>query len=245
MLKKFLIERYDLEWIKAIEFVRKTQQSQNNIIKDYLAYPMVSTPLQLYWIHPTTITIWLNNKQLDEFVTKSQGDKNNLYAHLLRVNDVLIFEEVRSPSLGNTADSNPLHRQAVRLNSVSADYDELSKTNVLNVSCIQMTLFYFHCASNRLYIHLRLIQNQIEPVSVAHGNIVLADHGYTNFNGELADYYNYQDNHGYTSFTEFLGNVPAISATVTTTTTAGFDNKEYQNLFLIFPHLGQLYLIFL
>jgi len=186
----------------------------------------------------------LNNKQLDDFVVKNEDGKINFYAHLLRIHDVLIFEEVRSATLGSKADSNPLHRQAVRLTSVISGYDDITKTGVLNISWNSEDALLFPLCLEHV---MDPETNQVEPVSVAHGNIVLADHGYTIFNGDLADYNNYQDDGGYKRFTEFLGNIPtspspSFDNTATVKSINGFTSPTYIHPFR--PKISYLPLTF-
>lgn len=96
----------------------------------------------------------------------------------LRPGDVLIFEEQRGPITGDEADADPDKRFAVRLLEVSLSRDELTETNVTELR------WY---AEDALPAPLCL-SSDVAPdpempchgaISVAHGNIVLADHGRT------------------------------------------------------------------
>jgi len=216
-LKKFLQNKYNLDWITTnLNFTNNQQQNHDNITEYNIAISDGVHFLTITFNHSDIVAIIkLNKKQIGEFIIKDENSTINLYSHLLQVNDVLIFEEVRSPTLGDKADSDPLHRQAVRLISISPDYDDLTKTSILNISWHSEDALLFPLCLEQV---VDSETNQIKPVSVAHGNIVLADHGYTIFNGELANYDNYQDDGGYKRFTEFLGNVPSSNTTINTVT---------------------------
>ena len=90
----------------------------------------------------------------------------------LKAGDVLILEQVRGPESKLTADADPNQRHAVRLNSPPVEViDPLNNTTVLEIS------WY---AEDALPFPLCLWQEEDnEPVSVARGNVVLADHGKT------------------------------------------------------------------
>jgi len=104
----------------------------------------------------------------------------------LRAGDVLIFEEVRGPASGLTVDADPAHRHAVRLTQVTPTTDPLfpdphDATRRLPVVNVQWA------AEDALPFPLCLweVETPAEPaagkqaVSVARGNVVLADHGRT------------------------------------------------------------------
>jgi hypothetical protein len=115
-----------------------------------------------------------------------------LLGHLanLAPGDVLIFEEVRGPQSGLTADADPDHRQAVRLTEVSFGQDPLGgqfldppqnlPTDVTEVSWhLEDALTFPLCLSARSGTSF------YADLSVARGNIVLADHGRTFANQAL------------------------------------------------------------
>jgi hypothetical protein len=80
---------------------------------------------------------------------------------------LLAFEEVHSPNLGAPPD--PKHRQVVRLTSVRPNFDALTKTNVVDIAwAAEDALTFPLCIS---------VQGAAQPLSIARGNIVLADHG--------------------------------------------------------------------
>lgn len=93
----------------------------------------------------------------------------------LEPGDVLIFEEVRGPVTGVTADADPSHRHVVRLTRVELGVDGLYDQPVVEIEwSVEDALPFSLCLSalgrapECLYL---------EDVSVAHGNVVLVDHG--------------------------------------------------------------------
>src|SRR5512146_41127 len=97
---------------------------------------------------------------------------------------VLIFEEVRGPETGLPQDANPAHRVAVRLTNVAfsqdplgGEFDDQPNANAVDTTEIEWAtddaLPFPLCLSSKVGTE------QISNVSVARGNIVLADHGIT------------------------------------------------------------------
>lgn len=90
--------------------------------------------------------------------------------------DVLLLEEIVSPTTGAAADADPLHRHAVRLTSAVAGTDPLDGTPVLEVQWGSDDALPFPLCISALVadpdgaIHLT-------ETGVARGNVVLADHG--------------------------------------------------------------------
>jgi len=95
---------------------------------------------------------------------------------LLTAGDLLLFEEVIGPATGATADADPAHRQIVRLSQVVTGIDPLNNQRVIEIQWSPADALAFPlCLST-------LITNQtgtisVGNVSVARGNIVLADQG--------------------------------------------------------------------
>ncbi len=94
----------------------------------------------------------------------------------LAIGDVLVFEEVRSPTTGQPHDANPAHRHVVRLTAVdNAVADTLPDPPVALIEVAWSTddaLPFPLCLS--------AVDDQdhlIQDISVARGNVVLADHG--------------------------------------------------------------------
>ena len=103
-----------------------------------------------------------------------------LKGHLpkLKAGDVLIFEELLGPTTGVPEDADPSHRHALRLlEVVSKDAQGQPLTDPLNQQPITEIRWGAEDALPfPLSVSARL-ETDLEDVSVARGNIVLADHG--------------------------------------------------------------------
>lgn len=93
----------------------------------------------------------------------------------LKAGDVLIFEEVLGPKTGNPADADPSHRHAVRLVKVEPDFDALYDQPILKIEWASEDALPFPLCISSLNWDCSLKQD----VSVARGNVILADHGRT------------------------------------------------------------------
>ncbi len=111
----------------------------------------------------------------------------------LQVGEVIVFEEILGPNTGHPDDANISHRHAVRINSIQA-FDDVAAplTDILNGELItkinwaeEDALPFPLCISSRTDGDHDL--KYIENVSVARGNIVLADHGKTISNENLGE----------------------------------------------------------
>jgi hypothetical protein len=112
----------------------------------------------------------------------------------LNPGDFLLFEEVRGPVTGLEADANPAHRQVVRLTSVVKALDplEVDPKNLTRPTLLTLVtwapedaLTFPLCLSAKL-----ADASVVQGISVARGNLVLADHGETVsewFPGDPAD----------------------------------------------------------
>jgi hypothetical protein len=97
------------------------------------------------------------------------------YALHLCPGDVLIFEEMMGPRTGVAADADPLHRQAVRLTKVTRALDPLNGTALVEIEwASDDALTFALCLSSRAE---ETDCCWLNNVSVAHGNVVLVDHG--------------------------------------------------------------------
>lgn len=98
------------------------------------------------------------------------------YEHL-QPGDVLLFEEVVGPETNDAADADPRHRQVVRL--VSVDFDRTDPLNGQPITEIAWAdedrLTFPLCIS--AVVGAGEDQVEVDSVSVARGNLVLADHG--------------------------------------------------------------------
>lgn len=93
----------------------------------------------------------------------------------LRPGDLLIFIEVIGPGTGSPHDADPAHRHAVRLTRVDPVVDPLSGQPLLDIAWAEEDALPFpFCIS---VIGPPPDCSLIENVSVALGNVVLADHG--------------------------------------------------------------------
>jgi hypothetical protein len=112
----------------------------------------------------------------------SDGPPGTVRALHLNAGDVLIFEEVLGPRTGNPADSDPTHRQAVRLTKVRQCVDPLYHPYEPNFGqpiveiewCWEDALMFPLCIS---WQKLAPDCGQLPNVSVARGNVILVDHG--------------------------------------------------------------------
>lgn len=96
----------------------------------------------------------------------------------LKPGHVLLFEEKLSPTTGLPADADPGHRHVVRLTSVTSAQDDLDKTPLVEIEWhAEDALPFPLCIST--VITDQQGEKLVSDVSVARGNIVLADHGLT------------------------------------------------------------------
>jgi hypothetical protein len=96
----------------------------------------------------------------------------------LKKNDILIFEEVIGPKTGNRADADPSRRWAVQLTrDGKPDVDSLNDQPVVEIewAAADALPFSFCLSARRPAPDCDLLVD----VSVAHGNVILVDHGRT------------------------------------------------------------------
>jgi len=92
--------------------------------------------------------------------------------------DVLVFEEILDPATGNPADADPAHRWAVRLTQARPETDPLTLQDIVEIEWEAADALPFPLCLSAL-VERKGQKPEIAPVSVARGNIVLADHGRT------------------------------------------------------------------
>jgi predicted phage baseplate assembly protein len=93
----------------------------------------------------------------------------------LQPGDVLIFEEVLGPITGEPADADPLHRHVVRLTRVEANVDPLYDQPVIDIEWAEEDALPFPLCISAIgrAPDCRYLDN----ITIAHGNVVLVDHG--------------------------------------------------------------------
>jgi baseplate J-like protein len=109
---------------------------------------------------------------------------------LLQIGDVLIFQEMIGPQTGNPADADIRRRCAVRLTNIATQdsnknplVDPLDKDaagnpiQVTEIQWAQADALPFPLCISSTYLDSAGDQQSVSDVSVAFGNIVLADHG--------------------------------------------------------------------
>src|SRR5207247_795478 len=98
----------------------------------------------------------------------------------LRPGDLLLFEEVLGPVTGLAADADPKHRQVVRLTAVETATDALEPDPVTHLRPTALTKLSWAPQDALMFplcLSVMLADNAlISGVSVARGNLVLADH---------------------------------------------------------------------
>jgi len=94
----------------------------------------------------------------------------------LVVGDALVFEEVVGPATGLPEDADPAHRHVVRLTSVTPGTDPLNGTPIVDIAWDALDALPFTLA---LTVVAPATGALVADVSVARGNLVLADHGAT------------------------------------------------------------------
>jgi hypothetical protein len=178
-LAAYLIKNYGAGWLDHVSFTT----------------PDATSITSSDGVHSLSITlsgdsskaeVVLDGVQKDEFVVTAKGGKRLVSAHTLRAGDVLIFEEVRSPTTGRRADADPSHRWAVRITGVTATLDPLdvTQTPLVDVSWDQADSPPFSLCLE--IVDDPDLSNTPSPVSVARGNVVLADNGQTKSLGRLS-----------------------------------------------------------
>lgn len=156
-LFKFLQENFGLDWLDMAKVV-----NEDNKIN--IAYGNNELRIEL---DGDKATLYIDSNRVYEFDVEEVSSKHVVKSSSLAVGDVLVFEEVVSPSEASPPD--PSRRHAVRLTSVSTDTDELTKTKVIKIAWdIEDALPFPLC-----------LTKGGQETSVARGNTVLADHGYT------------------------------------------------------------------
>ena len=95
----------------------------------------------------------------------------------LKPGDLLIFTEVIGPGTGHPGDADPNHRHAVRLTRVEAAIDPINGQPVVEINWAEQDALPFPLCLSALGPPPEC--DLLEDVSIACGNIILADHGKT------------------------------------------------------------------
>jgi hypothetical protein len=95
----------------------------------------------------------------------------------LGLGDYLLFEEVRGVVTGLAADADPEHRQVVRLTTVELTSDPLNSQVLTRVAWDRADALEFALCLSALTTGVE--GGYVAGISVARGNLVLADHGQT------------------------------------------------------------------
>jgi len=168
--------------------------------------PIIFEPLHALQLHDSHNSISLHSWS-DEAchlpcgATSTTLKDNAANRLLLRAGDYLLFEEVRSPHTGQTADANPAKRHVVRLTSVypEAELDALGNRQagalqtdeLLDQPIVQISWDKADALPFSLCISAEIKQNGVtayyEDLSIARANIVLSDHGQTLDNTEIVE----------------------------------------------------------
>lgn len=140
-----------------------------------LGHRAPSADLHLYRAHNTIgLWTWGNEECCLPKGATSATLRDPGRALRLGAGDLLVIEEVIGPRTGTPADADPARRQAVRLTSVTPGEDELFEQPIVEVTWAQQDALSFDvCLSSRGGPDCALLTD----VSVARGNVVLADHG--------------------------------------------------------------------
>lgn len=95
----------------------------------------------------------------------------------LRPGDVLILEERIGPKSGNPADADPLHRHAVRLTQVQPAIDPICNIPVVEIAWEAADALPFSFCLSAIGAAPEC--SLLEDITIARGNVILADHGET------------------------------------------------------------------
>jgi hypothetical protein len=96
---------------------------------------------------------------------------------LLKAGDVILFEEVVGPATGFKADADPAHRHVVRLTQVATGKDPLNNNLLVEIAWDPSDALPFPLCLSTILDQSGTVP--VPNVSVARGNIVLADQGQT------------------------------------------------------------------
>jgi hypothetical protein len=175
----------------AVRFLTKSSPPRGPLSEEQLATSLGEGALVFETMHDLVLYEAHNTMQFytwgDEDCCLPKGATRatlkERFEHL-KAGDVLIFEEVRSPTTGRVADADPDHRCAVRLTQVIVDRGDTPLVDPLNAQEIT-EIAWAHEDALPFPLCLWDVEDvedaagKRHPVSVAYGNVVLVDHGHT------------------------------------------------------------------
>jgi hypothetical protein len=185
LLKNFMNKEFGLEWLEA------TANLQFMTVFDNVLEISDDAKNVLYLSINDNNTIVSATKDKEgkfkicDFQIKDENGNLNSYILTLKAGDVLILEEIVSPTTHKQADKNTSHRHAVRLSKVTPNFDELFGVPVLDIFWDPQDAIPFPlCIEVENQTNISSNDNPINDennritVSIAHGNTVLVDNGY-------------------------------------------------------------------
>jgi hypothetical protein len=101
-------------------------------------------------------------------------DKMEKLRNLLCPGRVLLFEEFKGAKNGEPADADPARRHPVRLTKVEPVRDELEDISLVTIEWSQADALPFALTVSQL-----VDDDSVSDISIARGNVILIDHGYT------------------------------------------------------------------
>ncbi len=171
--------------LKATEHLKDVSPNSYEVFE-----PLTLAPIQLYVAHnQISFYTWGEDScclpsgstratLMDGFLEESSNcecaePQRKLH---LDVGDIVIFEEIIGPKTGNPEDADVTHRHAVRLTSVKLSFDKLYNQPIVEIEWSQQDALPFTlCISAIIPPACTLVEN----ISVARGNVILADCGST------------------------------------------------------------------
>ena len=189
-LKKFLAKELDLKWIIANPKTKlKVISGSSAELSDGINFLYIL--LNKKKTQVTIVEDKEGNFRIYELVARKQGDgKVGVYTISLRVGDVLLFEEISSPTTNKPEDADPTHRHYVRLSQVTRNLDDLFGIQLVDITWKPQDALPFDLC---LEVPRSDIGDSDEDedidegedigktgriISIARGNVVLGNHGY-------------------------------------------------------------------
>jgi Baseplate J-like protein len=134
-----------------------------------------------------------NSNLVYEFLAKKISGETQIYGLSLNQGDVLILEEILSPTTLKDTDRDPTHRQAVKLTYVKPKFDPIKDdVNLVEIYWHEEDALRFPLCINKIESSNitantgnKVTTDPPRVISIARGNVALVDHGYTIKNEEL------------------------------------------------------------